>query len=123
MAGAWPERRRSVLRPIRISDWRHPARSARRAGLLSYVLYSAHLPDHSTVRGLADTLRRYHSACPQLTAWPSIARLFSAPFSLWAYATFTQNIAAAQQGMFGADWFAFTWSLAIEEQSTWWCHS
>ena len=35
---------------------------------------------------------------------------------LWAYLTFTQNIAMAQQGDWGSDWLTPTWSLAVEEQ-------
>jgi peptidoglycan/LPS O-acetylase OafA/YrhL len=44
------------------------------------------------------------------------AWLFNRAMPLWSYATFTQNFLQARAGIFGANWLAVTWSLAIEEQ-------
>lgn len=35
---------------------------------------------------------------------------------LWSYAAFTQNYFMGELGTYGGNWFAITWSLAIEEQ-------
>lgn len=45
-----------------------------------------------------------------------LAWLFDQEFSLWTYATFTQNITAAWLNSFGPHWMGPTWSLAVEEQ-------
>jgi peptidoglycan/LPS O-acetylase OafA/YrhL len=45
--------------------------------------------------------------------------LLANPLPLLSYLTFTQNIPMALQNVFGPNWMAVTWSLAIEEQ----CHS
>jgi peptidoglycan/LPS O-acetylase OafA/YrhL len=47
---------------------------------------------------------------------PSYSWLFFKPMPLWAYATFTQNIAMGLYHHFGCSWLGVTWSLAIEEQ-------
>lgn len=44
------------------------------------------------------------------------AWLFTPAMPLATYVTFTQNIAMARAGAFGAQWLGPTWSLAIEEQ-------
>ena len=53
----------------------------------------------------------YASWRPPMLLW-----LFERPLPVWSYLTFTQNVAAARAGMFGAQWLGPTWSLAIEEQ-------
>ncbi|MEQ1749542.1 MAG: acyltransferase [Prosthecobacter sp.] len=42
--------------------------------------------------------------------------LFSDPFPIWSYMTFTQNIFMGFRGNFGPDFLGITWSLAVEEQ-------
>jgi peptidoglycan/LPS O-acetylase OafA/YrhL len=42
--------------------------------------------------------------------------LFSPPFPLWSYATFTQNIFMANAHDFGPKWLGITWTVAVEEQ-------
>jgi peptidoglycan/LPS O-acetylase OafA/YrhL len=41
---------------------------------------------------------------------------FSPLLPWWSYLTFSQNIASAHSGFFGAQWLGVTWSLAVEEQ-------
>lgn len=47
---------------------------------------------------------------------PRFAWLFHNPFSMWTYATFTQNIPMGLYRSTGANWLGITWSLAVEEQ-------
>lgn len=42
--------------------------------------------------------------------------LFGNPIPLWSYLLFLQNFFFVKQGSFSGQWFAPTWSLAIEEQ-------
>jgi len=51
-----------------------------------------------------------------LGAVASVPMLRGGVFPWWTYATFTQNVAMARAGAFGAVGLAVTWSLAIEEQ-------
>ncbi len=47
---------------------------------------------------------------------PSFEWLFHEPFSIWSYASFTQNLFMGVRGDFGPHWLGITWSLAVEEQ-------
>jgi len=42
--------------------------------------------------------------------------LFADPLPFWSYATFTQNFLQGKYGVWGPNWLAVTWSLAVEEQ-------
>jgi len=42
--------------------------------------------------------------------------IFNAPLPFWSYFTFTQNFLQAKTELWGPNWVAVTWSLAIEEQ-------
>lgn len=46
----------------------------------------------------------------------AIRDVFSNPLPIWSYLSFTQNIVMSLKGIWGPNWFAITWSLAIEEQ-------
>jgi len=46
----------------------------------------------------------------------SLQWLFSRPFPLYSYASFTQNIFMSYHGTLGPAWLGATWSLAVEEQ-------
>lgn len=58
-------------------------------------------------------------ATPSSLGWlfgDSSEWLFGKSLPSWSYFTFTQNIAMAEQGYFGAKGLDVTWSLAVEEQ-------
>lgn len=55
------------------------------------------------------------AAATPLASLSSFQWLFQEPMPLWSYASFTQNVFMAQS-IFGANWLAMTWSLAVEEQ-------
>ena len=42
--------------------------------------------------------------------------LFAGGFPFWSYATFTQNFLQEKYAIWGPNWLAITWSLAVEEQ-------
>ena len=52
----------------------------------------------------------------QVFSNPQYQELFSDPFPIWSYMTFTQNIFMGFRGDFGPDFLGITWSLAVEEQ-------